>query len=108
MKSVLDGQNSYIYIIDKNNYQIQWMNRITQERAPIAELGQPCYKAFLGLDNPCSICPSKHIDKKSGHYDVEIYNNILDIWVKTTASRINWYGQKSILITCYDITEYKQ
>lgn len=108
LKSVLDGQNSYIYIIDKNNYQIQWMNRITQERAPIAELGQPCYKAFLGLDNPCSICPSKHIDKKSGHYDVEIYNNILDIWVKTTASRINWYGQKSILITCYDITEYKQ
>lgn len=107
LKSVLDGQNSYIYIIDEDNYQIQWMNQVTQERAPMAKLGQPCYKAFLGLDNPCSVCPSKRIDKELEHYDVEIYNNILDIWVKTTASKINWYGQKAILITCYDITEYK-
>lgn len=108
LKSVLDGQNSYIYIIDKDNYHVLWMNRITQLRTPAAKLGEPCYKVFLGLDSPCAACPSRYVEEESDCYGIELYNNVIDIWVKSTATKINWYGQQAILITCYDITEYKR
>lgn len=108
LKSVLDNQNSYVYIIDKDNYQLLWMNRLAQEKAPNAKLGQPCYKAYLGYDEPCKVCPGIKLKEKEAYYTTEIYNNIIAIWVKSTASSINWNGQDSILITCYDISEYKK
>ena len=107
LKSVLDGQNYYIYVIDGDNYQLLWMNRLAQERSKTARLGQPCYNAFLGLDLPCPNCPGRHIHEED-HHAVEIYNPIIDIWIKSMATQINWYGQEAILITCHDITEYKR
>lgn len=108
LKSVLDSQSSYIYIIDKDNYNILWINRSAQEKVPDAKIGVPCHKVYLGLDTPCDVCPSRKLEENNGHYAVDIYNNILDIWVKTTGSLINWYGKEVILITCYDISEYKK
>lgn len=108
LKSVLNSQSSYIYIIDKDNYNILWINQSAQEKVPDAKIGVPCHKAYLGLDTPCDVCPSRKLEENNGHYAVDIYNNILDIWVKTTGSLINWYGKEVILITCYDISEYKK
>lgn len=107
LKSVLDTQNSYVYIIDKDNYNLLWMNRLAQERAPDARLGQQCYKAYMGKDKPCKVCPGIKLKEEKGYYATDIYNSVIDIWVKSTASSIKWYGEDAILINCFDISEYK-
>lgn len=108
LKAVLDSQKQFTYIIDKNNYQLLWMNNLAQGKVPEAKLGETCYKAFMGFDEVCLNCPRKKINQNSSYHSVDIYNHNIDLWVKSNASLITWYGKEEILITCYDITEYKK
>lgn len=108
LKSVLDGQNAYIYVIDEKTHQLLWMNHLAQKHSPYARLGQLCYNVFLKLDQPCPNCPNNQVHGDGEHHGVEIYNSVVNIWVKSIASKINWYGQPAALITCFDISEYKK
>ena len=38
---------------------------------------------------------------------LEIYNPILHVWSSATASRIDWNGREACMLSCHDITKYK-
>lgn len=108
MKTILDNQNTYIYIIDKKNYELEYINKKTTILAPEAQLGMKCYKVFFNRKVPCEICPAKDIGKDNISCMLEVYNPILDIWSLADASYINWKGKEACLLCCHEITKYKK
>lgn len=106
LKMVLDNQNSWIYVLDPESYEIMYINAKTQRIVPEAKLGMKCYKAFFKRDTPCRKCPMYDI-KENKNKTLEIYNPVLNVWSMADASLIRWGNQEACLLACHDITNYK-
>lgn len=108
LRSVLDNQNSWIYVIDPETRALLFINRKTSEIAPNARIGAPCYKAFLNREERCVDCPADRIIDHCKNYTMEFYNPHLKVWSDADACQINWKGQDAIMLSCHDITRYKR
>lgn len=106
LHTLLDTQNSWIYVIDPDTFQLLYINAKTKELAPDARTGMCCHKAFFQKDSPCSPCPAKDI-RKTINNTLEICNPYLKVWSIADASLIRWSGKDSCLLSCHDITPYK-
>ena len=106
MKMILDSQNSWIYVLDPQSYELKYINAKTQQIAPDSKLGMKCYRAFFNREVPCEICPMNGI-KEDKNKTLEIYNPVLKVWSMADASRIRWGNQDACLIACHDITDLK-
>ena len=107
LEEILDGQNSWIYLVRPGTFELQYMNRRTKEWVPAARLGVTCHKAFFHRDTPCEDCPVRALEQGDGQCVRQIYNPFLRVWTSTSARRIHWKGEESILLTCHDITALK-
>ncbi|MFR2848972.1 MAG: diguanylate cyclase domain-containing protein [Hungatella hathewayi] len=101
LNTILDNQDAYVYVIEKSNYQLVYLNRKTRELDPSAHEGMTCYQAFFGREQPCENCL---LAKGSG----EIYNYKYDVWTKVRVAPLKWGATDAYLLSCFDITEYKQ
>lgn len=99
--TILDTQDAYIYTIQKDNYELLYLNHKTRELDPSAVPGQTCYQAFFHRDSPCEYCPLR------GNVD-EVYNPKYQLWTRVKCSPIKWGDHEAYLLTCFDITEYKK
>lgn len=108
--SIVNSLHSYAYVINCATYELLFINERTKVIAPDAKVGDTCYKNFWKRDKPCNICPMKILQEKNAtRHSEEIYNDILDVWVKATATWVDWTGgQKSCMMENIDITEYKK
>ena len=100
LNAILDMQDSYIYVIRQDNYELLYLNRKTLRLDPSAKVGMTCHKAFFGQDTPCESCPL------SG--DTEVYNPRYGVWTRAWYSTMKWEDKDAYLINCTDITEHKQ
>ena len=107
MQAILDNQNSWIYVIDPDDYSLFYINRKTRALVPSARLGMKCYEAFFGVNGPCSYCPARDIRKKLNQ-TLEIYNPYLKVWSLADATLIPWKGNQAVLLCCHDINQYKE
>lgn len=108
MKTVLDHQNAWIYVIRPDTYEILYINHKTMSLAPHGRVGMPCYKAYFHRETPCETCPARTARRQDGNVTMEIYNPVLKVWSAADASQIIWKGEEAILLTCHDITRYKE
>ena len=67
----------------------------------------PCYKAFFDRNTPCRICPVRDI-RININQTMEVYNPVLKVWSMADASYIRWESQDACLLSCHDITPYKE
>lgn len=107
--SIVNGLDSYAYVIDKEKHQLLFINDKTKIVAPDAQIGDFCYKAFWDRDRPCINCPMTGLDSQdmNSKCTMKIYNHTLDIYTKATACWINWVdSRRACLLDCVDITEY--
>lgn len=107
LRMALDNQNSWIYIIDPDTYEMLYINAKTLSIAPEAQLGMTCYKAFFGRSAPCEQCPAFQI-RQAVNRTMEVYNKQLKVWSSADAVLIRWEGREACLLTCHDITPYKK
>lgn len=107
LKTALDNQNSWIYIIDPDSYRMRYINQRTLEIAPDIKTGMYCYEAFFGRTEPCEKCPAKNI-RETGNRTMEIYNPVLKVWTAADASLIRWREQDACMLSCHDISRYKK
>lgn len=107
LRIALDNQNSWIYVIDPDTYEMLFINAKTRAVAAQAAEGLRCYQAFLHRDAPCGNCPARDI-RRDVNRTVEFYNPVLDVWSLADASLIRWSGREACLISCHDITRYKK
>lgn len=108
LKSILDNQNAWIYVIHPDTRELLFINRKTGEIAPDAKLGNTCYKAFLNRDLPCENCPADRLNQDCRNYTMEFYNPNLDVWSDADATMINWKGMDAVMLNCHDISAYKK
>lgn len=108
--SIVNGLDSYAYVCDPQTHEVLFVNEKTLQIQPTAKVGDRCYEAFWNRDSECVQCPMKTLfGINEMKYSMDMYNPNLKIWIKATASRINWFdGKKVCLVDSVDITEYKQ
>lgn len=106
LEGVLNNQNSWIYVIDGETYELRYINEKTRQIAPDSSLGMCCYEAFFNRNEPCHRCPVKECSGKGGSV-LEIYNPVLKVWTLADSSRIRWGDREAFLLACHDISPYK-
>lgn len=108
LRTVMDNLDSYTYVVRPQTHELLFINHKTLEVAPDAAVGQTCYRAFFGRNEPCPLCPMGDLREGVTQSRREIYNDLLDIWTETTASVIDWTDDKRCcLLNCLDISKYK-
>jgi diguanylate cyclase (GGDEF)-like protein/PAS domain S-box-containing protein len=107
LRTALDNQNSWIYVVEPDTYRLLYINKKTAELVPDAALGDCCYRAFFHRDSPCEHCSARGVGGNQPNCTLEVYNEILKVWSSADASRICWNGRDAWLLTCHDITSYK-
>lgn len=108
MEEMLNGQNSWIYLVQPETFALRYINRKTRDLAPNAQIGDTCHAAFFHRDTPCDHCPVLALKQGDGQCVHHIYNPFLKVWTATSARRMYWQGEEAFLLTCHDITELKQ
>ncbi len=106
LRMILDEQNSWIYVIDPDNFALRYVNAKTLRTVPNIQLGTPCHSAFFHRDAPCENCPARGI-REIRNRTLEVYNPILHIWSLADATLIRWGGQEACLLACHDITKFR-
>lgn len=109
-KAILDNMDSFIYVINYDTYDLIYINKKTLELVESAKIGGKCYSTFWNeRATPCEFCPLQGITSDGDRCTREIYNDTLDVWTMTTASKVNWTGlDNTVLLCCTDITKYKK
>lgn len=108
--SIVNALDSYAYVCDPADHNLLFINDSTLEISPGALVGQKCYRAFWARESPCEVCPMGMLtESKQQKYSMEMYNTNLKIWIRATASWIDWKGSgKVCLVDSVDVTQYKQ
>ena len=106
LRTVFDHQNSWIYVIDPDDYGLLYLNEKTRQLCPHARQGLTCYKAFFDRDQPCQVCPARDI-RRVGNRTMEIFNPIYRLWTLADATHVRWSGSDACLLACHDITKFK-
>ena len=57
LNTILDTQDAYIYAIERDTYELLYLNLKTRELAPHVKPGTACYEAFFDREVPCNTCP---------------------------------------------------
>lgn len=107
LETILDSQNAWIYVVDRDTRKLRYINARTHSLVPEAELGMRCYEAFFDAKEPCERCPLRE-HREDFHRPMEVFNPIFKVWSSVTVSEIIWGDKPAFLLTCQDITPYKQ
>ena len=99
LHSILDNQNAWIYIIDPDTCQIQYLNAKCRTLAPDAQPGMACYRVFFDRECRCENCPAAGI-RDTRNDSAIIYNSRFGIDATADATLIQWQGKESCLMTC--------
>lgn len=109
MLTVLNNFEGYTYVVDCDSYEVLFENDNARSTVGGSSLGNYCYRAYMHKDSPCDFCPIHGLDGQTGKCTAEIYNENYGVYLKTTASRIDWTnGKKNYLVCSIDVTEYKK
>ena len=99
LRSILDSQNNWVYVIDPDNFRLRYINENTIQAIPTLKLGDVCYRAIMQRDTPCENCPMKKQESGRPASSV-IVSRSLGIPVVAEAASISWNGSKACLLTC--------
>lgn len=108
LQAVLDNQNSWIYAVKEDTFEMLYINAKTQELVPSAKIGQCCHEAFFNRNQPCETCPVKMLRENADFHSLEIFNEILNVWSLADASVLSWDGEIAYLVSCHDINLLKK
>ncbi len=106
LRMILDHQNSWIYVIDPDTYELLYINAKARLLAPEARKGMRCYQAFFGGASPCERCPAREIRSRVSR-TAELYNPGRGVWALADASFIHWGDADACMLSCHDVTPYK-
>ena len=106
LKAVLDHQNLWIYVVDKETRRLVYFNHRVRESLPALKQNAPCYAVFFQHDAPCKDCPLQALldDERR---TIELYSPVFQAWLKIDVAPIQWDGRAAYMLTCCDITPYK-
>ena len=102
LKSILDNQKAWIYVIDPKTFRLRYINQRTREMSPVIREGAYCYEALLNRSSCCPDCPARNIIEEMNKESF-IHNTHFGLYVRAEASKVTWNGEESCLITCRQV-----
>lgn len=93
LHTILDSNDSCIYVIQQDSFELLYLSQNTKELKPKVQLGEFCYKAFYGKDSICDFCPL--LNGGTG----ELYVPEKNIHIKLQASSMKWLGNDAYLLS---------
>lgn len=102
LKSILDNQNAWIYVIDPETYRLRYINQRTRNMSPVIREGAYCYEVLMNRSACCPDCPVRNI-MEAKNSESFIHNTFFGLYVRAEASKVVWNGQESCLVTCREM-----
>ncbi|MDO4530816.1 MAG: diguanylate cyclase, partial [Bacillota bacterium] len=102
LRSILDSQNAWIYVIDPETCKLKFLNAKTLELAPEAKIGMHCYRALMGRESRCPGCPALNIAEEKTAEQI-LYNRHFQLHVLSEATLIQWENESSCMLTCREV-----
>lgn len=93
LHTVLDSDDSCIYVIEQDTFELLYLSQKTKDLKPKVQLGELCYKALYEKDSPCDFCPLLH--GGTGEFCLTEFN----IKSKIHASSMKWLGNDAYLVS---------
>ncbi len=99
LRTILENQNQWIYIIDPKTHALQYLNDNARRISANAKIGSPCYRALFGRSAPCAGCPAALIPRQQNACALLAEPHCrLNLWVEATA--IQWQNKACAMVTC--------
>ncbi|MDR2576333.1 MAG: response regulator [Treponema sp.] len=110
LSNILNGLDAMIYVTVPETGEILFVNNNMREHFNLKDdgIGQLCYKVFqIGMDEKCSFCPCRQLDKDPNSVVVwEEHNDLTKHIYRNTDRYIEWQNGKLAHIQhSVDITE---
>lgn len=108
---MLDEYAGNVYISDMDTYELLYLNKHscdTLQTTADKLIGEKCYRAIQGRDEPCLFCTNEYL-KKDETYDWEFNNPNLKRTFMIKNRMLDWKGHRARIELSYDMysTEYK-
>ena len=104
LRSVLDSQDAWIYVIDPDTCELKFLNHKIRTLAPTAHTGMTCYKALMNRECRCENCPAANIRQTKNAAGMVTAHN-LGVRAQVRAAEVQWTGETLCLMTCYDASQ---
>lgn len=99
LRTLLDNQNSWIYIVDPDTWKLKYLNKKAQSLSPNVQPEMVCYHSLLGRPTPCPGCPLEGIREKQT-CQCFLKNDLYGGEVLAEATMIHWQGEENCIVTC--------
>ena len=103
---LFDALPESVYIIDRNTYQILYINEAGRKFLGMKPDENPteqyCYALFRDREQPCSVCSLQGLPNQP--YAKELYNEKFQKHFKVIDAAIRYQGHPAKIIMCIDVT----
>jgi len=98
LRSLSDGIDESIYIIDPETYEILFANAKTQELFGKGIRGKKCFRVFQNRSKPCPNCTNKHVlgENLGKTHTWNHQNRRNKQWYRGIYKAIEWPGNKHV------------
>jgi len=105
---ILDYSDTRIYVIDRHNYEILFMNNVPfcsviPGTLPIDD-NRFCYKMIHGYESPCYSCSMNNV-VNTVLENRDIYDKHTKKWLHIKRQAVNWCGHEAIITFMTDISD---
>lgn len=94
-KSVMDNMDIWAYVVDRNTYELLFINKKMLESAPDTHVGDLCYKALWNNQNKqCRKCPMSCLKDGTDTCKSFMRNKKFGVNVNITTTALKWFDGK--------------
>ena len=102
---ILDNQDSSIYIIEKNTYDLLYVNKTASRLVNNGDYANTvCYSYIHGRDKPCENCPLGQLSQGMP-IETEYYDQKIGRYYSIRNEEISWFGREAVVQFADDITD---
>ena len=109
--TVLESIDAFIYVVDRDSYEVLFMNRQMQRRYALAREGGICWRDFHGRSGPCPSCVNaRGNDGGNGEgWVCEEFDAVSGRWYRNHQRTILWVDQRLVrLHMATDISDQRR
>ncbi len=104
-----DTLDLWLYVVDKGNWELKFVNRALASYLGHKPVGRKCYSAFFRREAPCGKCPLRELSFETRRASREHFDRQSRRWWKIKASRLPQIEDcDACLLQIYDITAKKE
>ena len=102
-KTILDSLKSIVYVVDKQNMELKYMNAEAKKITGIYNyLGCKCFQVFTGRAEPCEECALKN-SEEAVNITSKMFYKIYGRKMLVSEKNIQWHQREARLITALPV-----